>query len=167
MRSAPIIKPLETDEEIRGKAYVHWKAWQEAYTGIVDQSFLDKLTPERNIPGSFKWKDDTIIAKDDSAVIGFVVCGPCRDEDLSNAGEVYAIYVLAEHYGQGVGYVLMQAALERLKLYERVVVWVLKDNARAIRFYQRCGFQFDGTSKELTLVSPVTEVRMILEKRSN
>ncbi len=28
-----IIKPMETDEEIRGKAYVHWKAWQEAMQG--------------------------------------------------------------------------------------------------------------------------------------
>lgn len=30
---------MESDEEIKGKAYVHWKSWQDAYKGIVDQSF--------------------------------------------------------------------------------------------------------------------------------
>ena len=31
-----ILKPMETEEEIRGKAFVHWKSWQESYRGIVD-----------------------------------------------------------------------------------------------------------------------------------
>lgn len=29
------IKKMETDDEIRGKAYVHWKSWQEAYPGML------------------------------------------------------------------------------------------------------------------------------------
>ena len=31
-----LIKPMETEDEIRGKAFVHWKSWQESYRGIVD-----------------------------------------------------------------------------------------------------------------------------------
>ncbi len=42
-----VIKKMETDDEIRGKAYVHWKSWQEAYSGIVDQRYLDSLTLEK------------------------------------------------------------------------------------------------------------------------
>ena len=38
------IKSMETDEEIRGKAYVHWKAWHEAYPGLVSEAYLDNLT---------------------------------------------------------------------------------------------------------------------------
>ncbi len=30
------IKRMETEEEIRGKAFVHWKSWHEAYPGLVD-----------------------------------------------------------------------------------------------------------------------------------
>ncbi|WP_022778856.1 hypothetical protein [Butyrivibrio sp. AE3009] len=41
------IKKMETDDEFKGKAYVHWKGWQEAYTGIVDQGYLDGLTLEK------------------------------------------------------------------------------------------------------------------------
>ena len=95
-----LIKILETEEEIQQKAYVSWKGWQEAYAGILDQSFLDTLTLERNLRNAKNWKDNTIIAKDGDRVIGFVVCGPCRDEDLPDAGEVYAIYILSEYYDQ-------------------------------------------------------------------
>lgn len=35
-----IIKSMETEEEIRGKAYVHWKAWQEAYAELLPSDFL-------------------------------------------------------------------------------------------------------------------------------
>ena len=42
-----ILKKMETDEEIKGKAYVHWKSWHEAYVGIVSQEYLDKLTLEK------------------------------------------------------------------------------------------------------------------------
>ena len=34
------IKKMETDDEIKGKAYVHWKSWHEAYPGIVSQNYL-------------------------------------------------------------------------------------------------------------------------------
>lgn len=157
------IKNLETDEEIRQKAYVSWKGWQEAYAEILDRDFLDTLSLERNLNNAVRWKDNTIIAKDGDRVIGFVVSGPCRDEDLPDAGEVYAIYILSEYYDQKVGYRLMLAALERLQSYRKVVVWVLKENRRAVRFYQRCGFCFDGREKELPLGKPVLDVRMIYD----
>ena len=35
-----VIKRIETEEEIRGKAYVHWKAWQEAYPGMISVRIL-------------------------------------------------------------------------------------------------------------------------------
>ena len=35
---AIVIKPMETDAEIRGKAFVHWKCWQEVYPGLVSQA---------------------------------------------------------------------------------------------------------------------------------
>lgn len=157
------IKNLETDEEIRQKAYVSWKGWQEAYAEILDRDFLDTLSLERNLNNAVRWKDMTIIAKDGDRVIGFVVSGPCRDEDLPDAGEVYAIYILSEYYDQKVGYRLMLAALERLQSYRKVVVWVLKENRRAVRFYQCCGFCFDGREKELPLGKPVLDVRMIYD----
>lgn len=34
-----IIKPMETVNEMDGKRYVHYKSWQETYTGLVDANF--------------------------------------------------------------------------------------------------------------------------------
>ena len=42
-----IIKRMETDEEIRGKAFVHWKAWHEAYSDLISREYLDSLTYEK------------------------------------------------------------------------------------------------------------------------
>ena len=162
------IKPLETEDEIRSKAYVHWQAWKETYTGLIDQKFLDSRTVEMSEKIAFRAYENgypTILAKDGNRVIGFADYGPCRNEDLSDAGEVYAIYILKAYYGQGVGHALMRKALEALKQYRQVAVWVLEGNARAIRFYTRCGFRFDGKKQELALGTPVTEARMVLNGR--
>lgn len=158
-----VIKPMETEDELRGKAYAHWRSWQDAYAGLVDPAFLRSLTQER-FEQIARRKDNVLIAKDGERVAGFVSFGPCRDEDRPDAGEVYAIYVLEEYYGKSAGYRLMSAALEKLAAFPRAVVWVLRGNERAIRFYLRCGFRFDGCEKDILLGTPVTEVRMILER---
>ena len=158
------IKKMETDDEIKGKAYVHWKSWQEAYPGIVDQQYLDELTLEKCESIAYRWLDNIIIAKDGDAVVGFAGYGKYRNDELENTGEVFAIYILAEYYGRGVGYRLMQEALAQLADYPKIAVWVLKDNERAINFYKRCGYRLDGREEILQLGSPVTEVRMILER---
>lgn len=157
-------KKMETDDEKRGKAYVHWKSWQEAYPGIVDQSYLDKLTLEKCEEMAFKWPDNLIIAKDGDKVVGFVGYGQYRSDELENTGEIFAIYLLSEYYGTGVGYKLMQEGLAVLKDYPQVAVWVLKENKRAIRFYEKCGFKFDGREEEIKLGSPVVEARMLLTR---
>ena len=43
--------------------------------------------------------------------------------------------------------------------YRPVVLWVLADNARARRFYERAGFAADGSSKILTGLGGVLEIR--------
>jgi len=40
-----------------------------------------------------------------------------------------------------------------------VVLWVLRDNSRARRFYERAGFAPDGVTDVLERLGGVTEVR--------
>ncbi|MBR2790788.1 MAG: GNAT family N-acetyltransferase [Eggerthellaceae bacterium] len=156
---ARIVKPMETDDEKRGKGYVHWRSWQETYPGLIDQAYLDTMTLEKSVDIAFRWPEGTLVAKDGSRVIGFCAYGECRDEDLPGAGEIYAIYVLAEYYGMGVGRALMDAALARLD-NPQIAVWVLAGNSRAIRFYEKCGFALDGAEQVRTIGTPVTELRL-------
>ena len=96
--------------------------------------------------------------------IGFAVYSSSRDEDLPDAGEVDAIYVLSEYYGRKVGYRLMNEAISRLSEYNTFFVWVFEKNERAINFYHKYGFEFDGCKKEWTLGTPVTIVRMVMKR---
>ena len=156
-----IIKPMETEDEIRGKAYVHWKSWQESYAGIVDAGYLAQMTLESCEEKAFRWRDNIFVAKDGERVVGFAGYGKSREED--GAGEVFAIYVLEEYQRRGVGYALMQKALALLGDCRIVCVWVIKANAKAIRFYERVGFRPDGEEKDYTLGTPVRLIRMALE----
>lgn len=156
-----LIKPMETAAEMDGKGYVHWKSWQETYAGLIDQHYLNTRTLEKCIRTAHEWPDRILIAKDGEKVIGFVGYGSYRDNTLSDAGEIYALYVLQEYQHQGIGYALMNEAIKRLTDYSSIALWVLASNKHAIAFYERCGFRFDGISQELLLGAPVLERRMI------
>lgn len=159
-----LIKPMESDAEIEGKAYVHWKAWQEAYQGLIDPAYLERLTLDKCVKAAFQWTENILVAKENDRVIGFVGYGACREKDLPEAGEVFALYILSEYYGKKAGYALMQAALGRLSEYRRVAVWVLQGNERAARFYEKCGFRFDGARQPVMLGRENTMLRMVLAR---
>ncbi len=158
------IKKIETDEEMHGKAYVHWKSWQETYPGLIDQKFLDNLTVEKCEELAKKHPDNTLIAKDGDKVVGFVTYGKYRwEKELADHGEIMAIYVLSKYYGIGVGAKLMYAGMCELSEYSKVALLVLKDNRRAIKFYEKCGFEMDGTEFEDETLK-TKEVRMIMNR---
>ena len=157
-----VIKKMETDEEILGKAYVHWKAWHEAYPGIVSSDYLERMTLEKCETLAFRWKDDILVAEEDGRVIGFLGYGN-RGEEAPSTGEIFALYVLKEYYGTGLGQKLMEEGLKRLEAYPEICLWVLKENRRAIRFYEKCGFVPDGAELYNANVS-ASEIRMVLIK---
>ena len=158
------IKKMETGEEMRGKAYVHFKSWHESYSDIVDAEYLNtQVTLEKCERTAKKYPDNIFIAKDGERVVGFAAYGKYRGEDLSDCGEVFAIYVLQEYQKRKIGYALMRAAMDRLQEYKKVALWVFKDNQKAIGFYKRFGFVPDGTENVFTLGTELTEIRMVFE----
>jgi len=50
--------------------------------------------------------------------------------------------------------------------YQCITLWVLRDNARASRFYGRAGFAPDGASHVLDGLGGVTEVRYLRALKS-
>ncbi|CYU15227.1 GNAT family N-acetyltransferase [Streptococcus suis] len=145
-----MIKPLETKSEMLGKAYVHWKSWQEAYADLLPQEFLKKTyTLERCQDWAVRYPQNILIAVMNDKVVGFACYGSSSQEDLPGAGELYALYVLTDYYDQKIGYQLMQAALKKLQSYE----------------YEKVGFRFDGVKKTVNLGAERTEYRMILKQK--
>ena len=157
-----IIKKMETADEIKGKAFVAWRSWHEAYTGLVSQEYLDNLTLEKCEKVAFSLTDDFWVAKDNNQVVGFIGFGN-RGEEAPEAGEIFTLYVLSDYYGKGVGRDLMNEALQHLQGYSTICLWVFKENKRAIHFYQRCGFYPDGT-ESFSSRCGATEIRMVLAR---
>jgi GNAT superfamily N-acetyltransferase len=104
----------------------------------------------------------TQVAVEGSTICGLATTGLCRDIDLSNFGELMAIYVDPAYLRTGVGRLLMTAARERLRRIgvTPAALWVRDGDVRARRFYERDGWRCDGTRRISTYVSaPATEVR--------
>ena len=135
-------------------AALHVRAWKAAYPGLLPQSYLDALTPEERATGyrfapSTQGAPRTILAFEDGALLGFATFGPCRDEDARDAGELQALYVDPSHWRAGAGRALLRRARSRLRAdgHTEAVLWVLRGNDGAARFYEADGWRRDGAER--------------------
>lgn len=90
----------------------------------------------------------TLIAIDEEQIRGFVYFGPSPDADADPAtvGQVLSIHVSSDMTRQGVGTLLMKAAIAGLggDANTAITLWVVADNDGARRFYERLGWRQDG-----------------------
>ena len=143
-----------TFEDAASIARVHVGTWRAAYAGIVPDDYLASLSEEKRTKSWQQQLTDgrtILVAEKDGEVIGLASGGPSRDADATGDAEVYAIYVLPEHWGCGVGRELMAKMEDSLSDAHSTTLWVLRDNQRAIRFYERIGYRSDGAEKEIRL----------------
>lgn len=154
-----------------GIADVHVRSWQVAYRGLVDQSFLDRLSPVEHLSmwrHRFEAADPdlrVLVAEADGDIIGFSSFGPSRDEDAGvSTAEVYAIYLAPEWFGTGLGRRLLARTVKALGGlgFRDSTLWVLELNARARRFYEVAGWHWDGARSvhaDAGLTEPILRYR--------
>ncbi len=136
------------------------RPWQETIVAVAD-------------PPESRLQQGT--ARDAAAgIVGYAFFGPEQDvlgapwpHPLSAAGqqgrvaELYALYVHPAWWSTGTGRALLDRVLATTSVarYLSVRLWVLRDNSRARRFYERAGFAPDGASHTLEGLGGVTEIR--------
>lgn len=78
-------------------------------------------------------------------IVGFAECGPARDSKDFD-GELYAIYVVQDMQGKGIGKMLSLSVARELKARGcgSMLIWVLAQNPFR-RFYESLGGQQVGT----------------------
>lgn len=142
-----------TPDDCEAVAAVRIGGWRWAYAGLMPRAYLDALSVEADAArrrGRLADGDGTVVnvvAERDGAVVGWACFGPCRDEDAPpGAEELYALYVRPDNVSTGVGRALMDTWLERATAGGRspLLLWVLEENDRARRFYEKAGFTPDG-----------------------
>jgi len=71
--------------------------------------------------------------------------GTTADTDKASAFEIWRIYISAEAQGKGIGGQLLTFAEQtaRANGYAEIIIWAFSKNTRAIKFYQKYGYQID------------------------
>jgi len=160
---------VAVEADLAAIARIHVVTWQTCYRGIMPDEFLDRL--------SVRAREETwgklvqaaaqrlLVCEAKGEAVGFAACGPTRDSDKDPAivGELYAIYVLPNHWGQGCGHLLKESVEQELvrSKFKEMTLWVLEANARARCFYAREGFVVDPSASQQAAVggSKLPEVR--------
>src|SRR5690606_19441244 len=100
-----------------------------------------------------------LVAQLGGKVVGFASAGLEREPGVSYDGELYAIYVLEEHQGNGIGRLLVEPVVAWLRAqgHGSLRVWVVEGNP-AQAFYERLGGTRVGTKQEDIGGQNVTEI---------
>lgn len=122
---------------------VHVSSWRTTYRDIVSAQFLNELNAEQRVP---RWQQvidsgsHLIVAEKDSQVVGFISGGRIRESLEDHDAELYAIYLLQDAQGKGIGTALLIELARCLRDagHRSMIVWVLTAND-ALGFYSKTG----------------------------
>ncbi|MFT4267892.1 MAG: GNAT family N-acetyltransferase [Xenophilus sp.] len=151
-------------------AEIHAAAARAAYQGIVPEDQLDALAPaarEARWRQAIEFAEPQVhVAVRGDTVVGFVGFDRSRDPKTKpTVGEIWALYVLPDHWGRGVALQLWEAAEEGLEDEgcTSATVWVPLKNERALRFLEHgAGFKRDMKTAKTTALGTIRieEIRL-------
>lgn len=159
------VRPAVSDDA-EAIAEAHVAAWRVAYRGVVPDEVLDSPAldearrrgwrsrfddREAFVPPGWDPNDELFAAEIDGRVVGFgnvgrewndpgvdQTAGDGRDDADVRRGEIYGFYVHPDAWGSGVADSLMDSCHRSLRRrFRSATLWVLRDNPRARRFYER------------------------------
>ncbi len=147
-----------TKADADGITDVQVASWRSGYAHVFPESVLyadDFDTSRRSFWNLWRFAPGHRITvatrptdEGGEQVIGFSSYGPERERarGFTGRGEVWAFYLDPEVWGTGVANALITYVETRLKSegFETSVLWVLDDNPRARRFYERHGWAATG-----------------------
>ncbi|ONK10321.1 GNAT family N-acetyltransferase [Streptomyces sp. MP131-18] len=172
-----------TPGDTEGVARARIQGWRHAYRGLVPQDYLDGMRPElfaamlrAAAPGEPADRVHLVADARGTGVIGWAHPGayrpdehvdkrpgrPQEEAEEGSCGELYALYLVPEFIGTGVGRALLDSSLRWLagRGHRRLRLWVLRDNVMGRRFYDRVGLVADGAVRTDVIAGmPVNEVR--------
>ncbi|MBB6454642.1 ribosomal protein S18 acetylase RimI-like enzyme [Salirhabdus euzebyi] len=129
-------------------AKVHVESWKSTYKDIVVQEDLNhvlsyekrKVLWETVLKSNSNDKILYVAESEDQKIVGFISGGTERSKKFNYDGEIYAIYILEDYQGMGIGKMLLDAFKKEAeeKGHQSILVWVLTANPSK-KFYERFG----------------------------
>lgn len=136
------VRPART-EDAGHLAVVHVESWRRAYRGQIPEAFLaglDLAERESWFRSRIEAGSGLLVAEVDDEPVGYCYFGESSEPGW---GEVHAIYVHPDHWGEGHGRSLLSSAESELagSGLEGALLWVLAANDRARSFYRSQGWE--------------------------
>ena len=108
--------------DTKGIAKVHVESWKTTYADIVPDEYLNNLTYENrekiwinNIPNGGVY----VAENNEGEIVGFSSGGKERSGKYNGFdGELYAIYILKDYQGQGIGKALVKPIIDEIKEWD-------------------------------------------------
>ncbi len=124
-----------------------------AYLRIRSASSYRTADSEAFIAGLGPDDHNFVAVLDDGTVIGCAGLTVCSNPRMRHVGAV-GLFVHADYQGRGVGTTLMETLLDLADhwlMLVRVELEVFADNERAIRLYEKLGFEKEGLLRMTTV----------------
>ncbi|MEV4488823.1 GNAT family N-acetyltransferase [Micromonospora coxensis] len=148
------LRPATVDDLLAVGA-LHQRSRVAAYSSFLPPEALAE--PSAQAMGAYwveRWgweRDDhrMTVAERDGRLVGFSYLGP-DDEGDPATGLLNAIHLEPDERGRGTGRSLMVDALDAMRArgFSRAVLWVLRQNSHARRFYRRGGWTATGAVRD-------------------
>jgi RimJ/RimL family protein N-acetyltransferase len=147
-------------------ARIQVDSWK-AYEGIFSPAYLaEHNTFEHRFlywMELLRYEDDrTYLILADGAEVGYITLGYPRDDATEGTVEIGALYLKTDAIGKGYAAYVLRRIFTSVKAagFDRLTLWVLKDNRRAVDFYRHMGFDFDGMDMTLPIHGAILQTRM-------
>lgn len=136
---------LDTDDKLK-ISEIYEKSWKVAYSNIFSKEFLDSIEPGKWVDFLSLENINTLVLEDEGKFLGTLSYSKSRFLEMEDWGEIISLYILPEYTGNGLGKILFKEGINNLsKLnFENIFLYVLEENKRAIKFYERMGFKYSG-----------------------
>ena len=121
------IRYVRPDDSLLAISNIYERSWKYAYQNIIPQDYLDSIPTGRWANSITKNGMNNLVLLENGRIIGTAAICKSRWENYSDYGEIVSIYFLPKKLG-----------------FDRILLWVLEENSRARRFYERNGFTCSG-----------------------
>ena len=150
------IRIATTTEDAISASNIYAKSWKSCYRGILSDELLDSIPLDfwvSAFTGNFSSHRFEIAIMNESGFdIGAGGYGMSRDYEEKDVGEITSIYLQPEAWGKGYAKQLFDFMVKELRSMKcrKIHLWVIKENIRAQRFYEKCGFEKTGKEKQIS-----------------
>lgn len=128
-----------TRDDARQIAEILVEDWKTAYRGIIDSAYLDAMSVEQRYQRELQRYDQYTVAAGEKEILGFA-WNEITDDEAADC-EIVALYVRYAKRKCGIGRALFlnSMAFFRASGRKKMIVWCLRENDEARKFYEKMG----------------------------